>query len=221
MRSSFVVAAGLLLSTTAFGQETPATSDQNTADPSVKPDAPSPEIPNPAEDVRTYAGVGSKIAYSEVGVAEAGGSLAFSTSQGVMTFSADPTIGYFLFDNVELSGTFGVRHISLEGENSNTFSLVAEPSVHFPINDGLFWFGGLGLGAALTDTSQTDLNVGFAFAPRTGIQVLLGRSGILNLGGRYSAVFTNVDGRVAPQGGESVVAFVNTFDIQAGYTIMF
>jgi hypothetical protein len=221
MRSPFIAALGLFLTPVAFAQEKPADSDQNTADPAVKPDAPSPEIPNPAEDVRTYAGVGSKIAYSEVGVAEAGGSLSFSTSQGTIAFSADPTIGYFLFDNVVLSGTVGIRHISLEGENSNVFSLVAEPSLHFPINDGLFWFGGIGLGAALTDTSQTDSNVGFAFAPRTGIQILLGRSGLLNLGARYSAVFSNVDATVTPAGGETVVAFVNTFDIQAGYTVMF
>ena len=165
--------------------------------------------------------MGSKIAYSEVGVAEAGGSLSFSTSQDVMSFSMDPTIGYFLFDNVELAGTFGVRHISLEDEASNQFSLVAEPSLHLPINDGLFWFGGVGLGAALTDTSQSDANVGFAFAPRTGLQVLMGRSGLLNLGARYSAVFSDVDGKVTPAGGETVVAFVNTFDIQAGYTVMF
>jgi hypothetical protein len=220
MRSS-IIALGMLLCPLAYGQEEPATPNQDTTDPDVKPEAPTPEIPNPAEDVRTYAGVGSKTAYSEVGVAEAGGSLAFSASQGTMSFSADPTIGYFLFDNVELSGTLGIRHINLEDETSNVFSLVAEPSLHFPINDGLFWFGGIGLGAALTDTSDTDSNVGFAFAPRTGIQILMGRSGLLNLGGRYSAVFSNVDAQVTPVGGETVVAFVNTFDIQAGYTVMF
>jgi hypothetical protein len=211
----------MLFAPVAFGQEEPATPNQDTTDPDVKPEAPTVEVPNPAEDVRTYAGVGSKIAYGEVGVAEAGGSLAFSTSNGVMSFSADPTIGYFLFDNVELSGTLGIRHVSLEGENSNQVSLLAEPSLHLPINDGLFWFGGLGLGAAVVDTSQSTYDMGFALAPRTGVQILLGRSGLLNLGGRYSAVVSDVDAEVAPAGGETVLAFVNTFDVQAGYTVMF
>jgi hypothetical protein len=211
----------MLFAPVAFGQEEPATPNQDTTDPDVKPEAPTVELPNPAEDARTYAGVGSKIAYSEVGTAEAGGSLSFSTSSGATTFSADPTIGYFLFDNVELSGTVGLRHLNVEGERSNQISFLAEPSLHIPINDGLFWFAGTGLGAAVLDTSDTTADMGFAFAPRTGIQILMGRSGLLNLGGRYSMVFSDVDARVAPEQGEAVVAFVNTLDIQAGYTVMF
>jgi hypothetical protein len=53
------------------------------------------------------------------------------------------------------------------------------------------------------------------------VQILLGRSGLLNLGARYSAVFSDVDTRVGPLEGQAVLAFANTFDIQAGYTVMF
>ena len=60
-------------------------------------------------------------------MSEVGGSLALSTSNGLMTFSTDPTVGYFVVDNVELSGSFGLRHVSVEGENSSEFSLIGEP----------------------------------------------------------------------------------------------
>ena len=193
----------------------------STADPTVKPDAPTPEIPNPAEDVRTYAGVGSNTAYAEMGVAELGGSAGVSLAQNVVQISADPQIGYFLWDNVELSGLIGIRHVTVDGSSSNHYSLLVEPSVHFPINDGLFFALGGGIGAALLDTSATDLDVGLAIAPRTGIQVLLGRSGLLNVGVRYAAVFSSVDADVTVAGGETVLAFQNTLDFQAGYTIMF
>jgi hypothetical protein len=48
------------------------------------------------------------------------------------------------------------------------------------------------------------LESGFALAPRTGVQILLGRSGLLNLGGRYSAVFSDVESRVGPLEGQAV-----------------
>lgn len=193
----------------------------STADPDVKPEAPVPVVPNPAQDVRTYAGVGSGVAYAERGVGEFGGSMSLSASKGVFNVSADPMVGYFLFDNIELSGSLGVRHLAVEGQTSDQFALLVEPSVHLPINDGLFWYGGLGVGFALADTSGSDFDSGLAIAPRTGVQLLLGRSGLLNLGGRYSAVFSDVDTNVGPLAGEAVLAFVNTFELQAGYTVMF
>lgn len=153
-------------------------------------------------------------------MSEAGGSLALSTSNGVMTFSADPTVGYFVVDNVELSGTFGLRHVTVEGENSNQFSLIGEPSIHLPINEQLYWFAGLGLGIALVDTSQSTYDLGLAFAPRGGVQILFGRSGLLNLGMRYAAVLSDVD-RTSSAGHGTVLAVVPAFDIQAGYTVIF
>lgn len=193
----------------------------STADPVVKPDAPTPEVPNPAEDVRTYAGVGSDTAYAERGVAELGGSAGVSLAQNVVQISADPQIGYFLWDNVELSGLIGVRHASVDGSSSNQYSLLVEPSVHFPINDGLFVAGGVGAGAALLDTTATELDVGFALAPRVGVQFLLGRSGLLNVGARYAAVFSSAEVVGTIEEGATVLAFQNTLDLQAGYTIMF
>jgi hypothetical protein len=198
---------------------------EDSRDEDIKPEAPTPDLPNPAEDTIAYAGVGSSTAYSERGVGEFGGSASFALSNDVTTFSADPMVGYFLWDNLQLSGILGVRHLSVDGQNSNRFSVMAEPSVHIPVSndDSVFWVGGLGAGVALGNDVDDDpgLESGLALAPRTGVQILLGRSGLLNLGARYSAVFTNVDTRVGPLEGQAVLAFANTFDIQAGYTVMF
>lgn len=194
-----------------------------TFDPDAKPEAPRPDLPDIEDDTRVYAGVGSGVAYASRGTGEFGGSMSFSASPGVSTFSADPMAGYFVLDNVQLSAVLGFRRVALDGEATNRFSLLAEPSVHLPFNDGLFWVGGLGMGGALTDGLREDGGItgGFALAPRTGLQLLVGRSGILNLGARYSMVFSDIDADVNPATGQAVLAFVNTFDVQAGYTVMF
>ncbi len=171
--------------------------EDNTADPDRKPDAPSPEVPNPAQDVKTYAGVGSNTAYSERGVMELGGSLALATANGTSSIAVEPSVGYFLFDNFELTGVVSVRHTSISGANANQLALIAEPSVHFPVNDGVFVFAGLGVGVAVYDTSVTSLDTG------------------------YSAVLSSLDGNVNVGGGQTVLAFQNQLDLQGGYTIMF
>jgi hypothetical protein len=229
MRWTIFAALGLLPAGFAFAQEPDPNPEpiegEDPNDDDVKPEAPTPDLPNPTEDTVTYAGVGSDTAYSERGVGEFGGSASFALSNDVTNLSADPMIGYFLWDNLQLSGIIGVRHLSVENENSNRFSVMAEPSVHIPITqeDNLFWMGGIGVGAAFGNDVDNDpgIEAGMAFAPRTGVQFLLGRSGLLNLGARYSAVFSDVDTRVGPLQGQAVLAFANTFDIQAGYTVMF
>lgn len=223
MRSTLFV-LGLFASPVALGQDrvpTKPDGDPSTTDPDMKPEAPKVEVPDLTDDVKTYAGVGSNTAYSEQGVVELGGSFGLAAAKNSFGVSADPFIGYFVTDNIELGATLGVRHASVGGENSNQFALLVEPSFHVPINDGFFYFIGLGIGAALVDTSTSNSSIGFAVAPRTGLQFLIGRSGLLNVGARYSVVLSDVDSTVGIGGGETVLAFTNTFDIQAGYTIMF
>jgi hypothetical protein len=229
MRWTFFAVLGLLPAGVAFAADPDPNPEpvegEDPRDEDVKPEAPTPEVPNPAEDAVTYAGVGSNTAYSERGVGEFGGSASFALSNDVLAISADPMVGYFLWDNLQLSGLVGLRHLSVDGQNSDRFSLMAEPSVHIPISndDGLFWVGGLGVGAALGNDVDDDpgVEVGFAMAPRTGVQILLGRSGLLNLGARYSMIFTDAEARVGALEGTTVLAFANTFDVQAGYTVMF
>jgi hypothetical protein len=195
----------------------------NTFDPDEKPKAPGLKLPNPSEDTVTYAGVGSNFAYSERGTGEFGGSFSFSATSDATQVSADPMVGYFLYDNLQLSGIIGVRHLNVEGASSNRFSVMAEPSLHLPINDGLFWVGGFGAGVAMADSVGPDgaLDAGLALAPRTGLQFLIGRSGLLNVGARFSTVLSDLDAEAEPLDGAAVLAFTNAFDVQAGYTVMF
>jgi hypothetical protein len=195
----------------------------DTFDPDNKPDAPTVDLPNPAEETRALAGVGSETAYSERGTGEFGGSVAFALANEITSFSADPMIGYFLWDNLQLSAILGVRHLRVEDNSSNAFSVMLEPSGHFPFNDALFGVVGMGVGTALGDNVDDDpgLEAGFALAPRVGAQFLIGRSGLLNVNARYSIVLSDLDTRVAPLEGQAVLAFGNTFDVGAGYTVMF
>lgn len=217
MRLALVLATAMLIPNLALADD-----DDGTFDPDPKPEPPTVDLPNPAEDTETYAGVGSGIAYAERGVGEFGGSMSVSFSPDASIVSADPSIGYFLFDNFQLSGILGVRYVNVDGADSTRFSALAEPSLHLPINDGLFWVGGLGVGGAVANASNFDgTQVGLALAPRTGVQLLVGRSGLLNLGVRYSAVFSEVEADLEPLEGQAVLGFRNSFDVQAGYTVMF
>ncbi len=208
----------LLVAQPALAVDGPSTFSED-----VKPEPPGLN-PSGAGEVRTYAGVGGGIAYAERGVGEFGGSIGFSSSPGVRSLSADPSVGFFIFDNVQLSAIAGYQHVNLDGEDaSNRLSLIFEPSLHTPFNDTLFFALGLGVGPALTDGQADDGSWvgGVAIAPRTGLQLLVGRSGILNLGVRYSAVISGVDADVQVAGGQAILSFVNTLDVQTGYTVMF
>ena len=143
----------------------------DSVDPDNKPDAPTVDLPDPGEDTKALAGVGSAVGYARRATVEAGGAMSFSLSNEAATLSADPMVGYFLFDNVQMSAIVGVRHVAVDGEHLNQFSAVLEPSLHVPINDGLFWFAGLGAGLALADNVDDDpqLEAGLAVAPRAGI----------------------------------------------------
>lgn len=220
--------AGLLLSAPALAQDESAppapevpVGVEESFDPDYKPDAPEVDVPDPFTGIRSYAGVGSPWAYATAGVGEIGGSVAFSTSFDATTFAADPQIGYFLWDNIQLKAILSIRHLSVQGESANRFGAMLEPSAHLPINDGLFWFGGIGAGVALADHVGPGVVTGLEIAPRTGLQVLVGRSGLLNLGVRYSALLSGVQTDFSLPQGQAILAFVNTLDLQAGYTVMF
>lgn len=163
--------------------------------------------------------------YATQGINELGGSMAFSFSPTVTSFSADPSYGYFVLDNVEMSLILGYQHLNIEDSDAtNRLSAIVEPSVHGPFGDSdIFWALGTGFGVAGTDSLSDDgsWQAGWVLAPRGGLQFLVGQSGMLNLGVRYSIVVSNVDADVNITGGQAVVNFTNTFDVQTGFTVMF
>src|SRR5437870_1538186 len=78
-------------------------------------------------------------------------------------------------DDVQLSFILSLSHLSTQGVSSNFVSGLIEPSLHIPFSETVFGMLGAGIGPSWADGP----GLGLAFAPRIGIQFLLGRSGIL------------------------------------------
>lgn len=199
-----------------------------TLPPPQSDDDPTPQAPGPqvsATGITEQAGVGGTQAYARAGVLELGGSAGLTLADNFTQIGFSPTIGWFFVDNLELSAIIGVNYISAtvevpdgtggtteEDADSTVFNLLLEPSYHLPFSDRLFGFLGVGLGMAY----QEGPGAGFAVAPRLGLNVLVGRSGIFTPA--ITAVYQTTDAVQTPQG--TVVAVGSTFGMQAGYTVM-
>jgi hypothetical protein len=175
---------------------------QEYAAPDARPDPPAgARIGAPEQvEVAQFAGVGSPLAYARKTVVELGGTLALTHDSDTTTFRIAPSIGYFPIDNLEFT-LFPQLRITHIDETDTSIGLFLEPSYHLPVSDVLFGFAGLGIGFLWAD----DPGFEFAFVPKLGLDIMIGRSGILK-----PAAFLEVglgDGAVA--GG-----------LEAGFTVM-
>lgn len=204
-------------------EELTRTEEQTELPKPVSDDDPRPQVAQPiaAETgVVRQAGVGGPVAYGRAGVLELGGSAGFTATSDFMAFSFQPSIGWFFTDNVQVSAIMGVQYVSTEGEGGREgreetiVSLLAEPSYHLPFNRDVFGFLGLGLGAAYADGP----GLGFAFAPRVGANILVGRSGILTPSLSYQ--YTTHDAIPQMEEGTEYVAVSTALMMNVGYTVM-
>jgi hypothetical protein len=159
------------------GKPTSAPNDGDLPAPKSDDD-PQPEVATPAAPtggIVKQAGVGGDIGYGRAGVLELGGSASFRAGSGFEQASISPSVGWFLADNFQISGMFDLGYVSQDDESTMLTSLLIEPSYHIPFNRSIFAFLGIGLGGAHVE----DLGLGFATAPRVGMNVMVGRSGIL------------------------------------------
>jgi hypothetical protein len=175
---------------------------QEYAAPAERPEPPAGARLGPPQQVEVaqFAGVGSPLAYARATIVELGGTLALVHDSDTTTFRIAPSIGYFPVDNLELT-LFPELRITHVEETDTSFGLFLEPSYHVPMSDVLFAFAGLGVGLRWAD----DPGLEFAFRPRLGLDIMIGRSGILK-----PATFLEVglgDGAIA--GG-----------LEAGFTVM-
>jgi hypothetical protein len=180
-------------------------------------DDPRPPVarPVPAETgVVKQAGVGGDVAYGRAGVLELGGSAGITATTDFMAVSLQPTIGWFFADNMQISGILGVQHVSTTEDAATIVSLLAEPSYHMPFSRSVFGFLGLGLGAAYADGP----GLGFAFAPRIGANLMVGRSGILTPSLSYQ--YTTHDAPLRMEDGNEYVAISTAMFFNVGYTVM-
>jgi hypothetical protein len=167
----------------------------------------------PAGGLVRQAGVGGVVGYGRAGVLELGGSAGFQLATDFRSMSFSPTIGWFLTDNLELSAILSIANIKADDASATVWSALAEPSYHVPFNRSVFGFVGLGIGAAYV----TELGAGFALAPRLGMNLLVGRSGVLtpSLSYQYTTHDAMTDDQVI-----TLVAVSSSIRFNVGYTAM-
>jgi hypothetical protein len=130
------------------------------------------------------AGMGSRVAYAERGVVELGGTLGLDVRDEIVDFSVAPTLGYFIIDRLELTliPLVSVRSISDDRtgrrETNTRWALIAEPTYHLPLMDYLYGFVGGGIGF----TYESGPGVEALLRPVLGLDIMLGRSGVLKPG---------------------------------------
>lgn len=167
----------------------------------------------PRGGIVRQAGIGGEVGYGRPGVVELGGSAGFTIADNYRNVSIAPSIGWFLADNLELSGILSLSYVKAgdPGMSATIFSALIEPSYHLPFNRSTFGFLGLGLGLS----AGTDVSTGLAIAPRVGANFLVGRSGVLTpyLSYQYSSSSSS-------SGDATVVAVSTQTRLNLGYTVM-
>jgi hypothetical protein len=190
--------------------------------------APPPPAPTVAMGgVTEQAGIGGTQAYARAGVLELGGFANFTFADSFTQIGFAPTVGWFFVDNLEISAIININYVNqdvtietpsgTESENvdSTVMLLLAEPSIHIPFQESLYGFLGVGFGLA-HQGGDDGAGTGFAIAPRLGVNVLVGRSGIFTPA--LTGVYQTTEAVQTPSG--TVVGVSSSFGIQAGYTVM-
>lgn len=185
------------------------------SDDDIQPQVASPGMPSGG--LVSQAGVGGVIGYGRAGVLELGGSAGFAFASNYREMNFSPTIGYFLADNFETSAIVSVANIKVDDNASSTlWSALLEPSYHVPFNRSVFAFAGLGVGAA----HVSGVGTGFAIAPRIGMNLMVGRSGVLTPSLSYQ--YTTIESDTMGDGADAttVVELTSAVRFNIGYTAM-
>ena len=180
------------------------------SDDDPQPKAASPQVPTGG--VVRQAGVGGTTAYGRSGVLELGGSANWIGADQFTQISVNPSFGWFFMDNLQISAILGFSHLSTEGLDANFFTALLEPSIHIPFSDYLFGMVGAGAGFSYVEGP----GVGFAVAPRVGLNILIGRSGVLTP--QFFLQYATHEAIPTPNG--SLLAVSTTYGAGLGYTVM-
>jgi len=185
------------------------------SDNDKQPPVASPGTPNGY--IVKQAGVGGVIGYGRAGVIELGGSAGFTTAPSFTSVNATPEVGWFVADNLELSGRVGFTYARTDtdaGKASGSITTaMIEPSYHLPFNKTTFGFLGMGMGAAYVSGP----GMGFAVAPRLGANFMVGRSGVLTPS--LSWQYTTHDTQMVGPNAELLVVSSEVM-ANVGYTVM-
>ena len=201
--------------------DAPPTPDESlpkpVSDNDPAPPVAAPEVALPPGGLVKQAGIGGIVGYGRSGVLELGGSAGFMIASDFRNVNVSPSIGWFVADNLQLSGILSISNVEAEGEDATIFSGLVEPSYHIPFNRSMFGFLGLGVGGSYV----SGLGGGFAVAPRLGANFLVGRSGILTPSLSYEYTTHSVED-AGEEGGQdlALVAVSNAVRFNVGYTVM-
>lgn len=156
--------------------------------------------------------------YSDAGVVELGASAGLTIASNLRDINFSPSLGWFLQDNFELSAILSVSNVKAGNESSTVWSALVEPSFHIPMNQQLYGFVGVGIGAAYIDPLGTAL----AVAPRVGMNFLVGHSGILTPSLSYEYTTHDAMSQAAPDGTTDVTLLAISSALRAniGYSVM-
>jgi len=166
----------------------------------------------PTGGVISQAGIGGNTAYGRPGVVELGGSIGLTLAGDLKAFNISPSVGWFFTDNLQLSGIVDFRYGDTGTSSSTALNVLVEPSYHLPFSRSLFAFLGVGLGLGYNSAS----GAGFALAPRLGMNIMVGRSGILSPALQF--VYTTSNIATTPQG--TLIVGGTSFGLNVGYTVM-
>ena len=180
------------------------------SDDDPHPKAASPRVP--VGGVVKQAGVGGQTAYARAGVLELGGSANFVHATDFTQISLNPSFGWFFMDDIEISAIMSLSHLNGSGVDTTWVSGLIEPSIHIPFSDEVFGMLGAGVGIGYLDGP----GLGFAFAPRIGLNVLVGRSGMLTP--QFFMEYTTTEALVTPAG--TLLAVNLSYGAGLGYTVM-
>ena len=174
------------------------------------PEVAAPGIP--AGGVVEQAGVGGVVGYGRAGVLELGGSAGFTAATDLTQVNVAPSIGWFLADNLELTGVLDLAYSKAGGNDGMITTVLVEPSYHLPFNRTTFGFFGMGMGTSYVKGP----GLAFAVAPRLGANFLIGRSGVLT-----PAISWQYNTHDTMETGEGALLVVSSaVRANIGYTIM-
>jgi hypothetical protein len=187
------------------------------SDNDVAPPVAAPTASLPDGGIVKQAGIGGVVGYGRAGVLELGGSAGLMVASDYRDINVSPSIGWFVADNLELTGILSVSNIDTGEDSATLWSALVEPSYHVPFNRSMFAFGGIGIGASYV----SELGTGLAVAPRVGMNFMVGRSSVLTPSISYQYTTHDVDSvSEGDMQNTSLVQVSSALRINVGYTAM-
>lgn len=154
-----------------------------------------------------------RLPYARAGMVELGGSAFVTRATDFTQIQLSPQVGWFVLDRLELSALLGVHFQDVPGRTTTLFTALVEPSWHQPFGRTVYAFAGLGAGLAYAEGP----GAGVAIAPRMGVNLVVGRSGVVTP--TVSLTYVTHDAHTTPAG--TLVEHAASWGLGLGYSVVF